>query len=140
MSTFSISFEKNRFVGEGARLIRILCFGLALIGITYYLSVPKVISVKGDGSEVHLAISRAEAANMAMVSFIQSRGREVAIRQWSEAMSPQDQYGLLVPYLAYDPESLDSYMPSDYEISFPLSLENLEKVNLTDPEGNPLDY
>ena len=122
----------------GFSLVEVLA-AVAIIGIIAFLALPNIVAVK-DESEIHLAISRAEAANMAMVSFIQSRGRATAVSEWADADSSQDQYALLAPYLAFAPTALTDYMPSGYTIELPNSLSSLSKVVLKDPEDAAISY
>lgn len=122
----------------GFSLVEVLA-AVAIIGIIAFLALPNIVAVKED-SEVHLAISRAEAANMAMVSFIQSRGRATAITEWDAVSGAQEHYALLAPYLAFAPSVLADYMPSGYSIEMPDSLNALSKVVLKDPTNATISY
>ena len=122
----------------GFSLVEVLA-AVAIIGIIAFLALPNIVAIK-DESEIHLAISRAEAANMAMVSFIQSRGRATAVSEWSDADSVQEQYALLAPYLAFAPTEIGDYMPSGYTIELPNSLSSLSKVVLKDPADAAISY
>ena len=122
----------------GFSLVEVLA-AVAIIGIIAFLALPNIVAIK-DESEIHLAISRAEAANMAMVSFIQSRGRATAVNEWDDADSAQEQYALLAPYLAFAPTNVTDYMPSGYTIELPDSLSSLSKVVLKDPEDAAISY
>ena len=55
-------------------LVEVLA-AVAIIGIITFLAMPNIVAVKQD-SETNLAISRAEALNIALVTLLQSNGRE----------------------------------------------------------------
>ena len=123
---------------SGFSLVEVLA-AVAIIGIIAFLALPNIVAVKED-SEVHLAISRAEAVNMAMVSFIQSRGRATAISEWAAATGSQEHYALLAPYLAFAPSAVGDFMPSGYTVEMPESLVSLSKVVLKDPNDAAISY
>ena len=54
---------------QGFSLVEVLA-AVAIIGVITFLALPNIIAVKQD-SETNLAISRAEAMNLALVSYIQ---------------------------------------------------------------------
>ena len=54
-------------------LVEVLA-AVAIIGIITFLAMPNIVAVKQD-SETNLAISRAEALNIALVTLLQSNGR-----------------------------------------------------------------
>lgn len=114
-------------------LVEVLA-AVALIGVITFLALPNIVRIKQD-SEESLAISRAEALNLSMASYIQAHGQANAITGWSAAASNTARYGLVAPYLAFAPSFAD-YMPGGYSVSFPTSLvPPLSKVTVTGPGG-----
>ena len=114
-------------------LVEVLA-AVAIIGVITFLALPNIIAVKQD-SETNLAISRAEAMNLAMVSYIQSYGRTNATSTWEAQVSDQMRYSLLASYLAFAPAEVSDYMPSGYSLSLPVSIETLSKMSLNGPGG-----
>ena len=68
--------RKNR---AGFSLVEVLA-AVAIIGVITFLALPNIITVRQDAEE-NLAITRAEAINMAIAAYIQSRGRTNAEAQ-----------------------------------------------------------
>ncbi len=114
-------------------LVEVLA-AVAIIGVITFLALPNIIAVKQD-SETNLAISRAEAMNLALVSYIQSYGRTNATSNWEDQASDQMRYALLASYLAFAPAQVSDYMPSGYAISLPVRIETLSKIPLSGPGG-----
>lgn len=83
--------------------------------------------------EVDIAISRAEAINMAHAAFIQANGRSEAIVKWNAAKTQRERYELIKPYLAYAPDDFRDYMPGRYYVVLPENILPLEKVTLYEP-------
>tara|TARA_R110000850_G_scaffold185992_9_gene311926 strand:+ start:1566 stop:1961 length:396 start_codon:yes stop_codon:yes gene_type:complete len=110
-------------------LVEVLA-AVGIIGIIAFLAIPNIIAIKQD-SERNLAISRAEAINMATVSYIQSNGRANVATGWTP-LADQQRYSLLVPYLSFAPINLADYTPNGYSIVLPLDLNALSKSVLTD--------
>ena len=107
---------------------------VAIIGIITFLAMPNIIAVKQD-SENNLAISRAEALNIALVTFVQTNGHGNAVEYWGQRNRDQERYEMLKSYMAFAPNSLDQYMPLGYRLQFPNSIEVLSKVSLIGPQG-----
>ena len=107
---------------------------VAIIGVITFLALPNIIAVKQD-SETNLAISRAEAMNLALVSYIQSYGRTNATSTWDAQGSEQMRYSLLASYLAFAPAQVADYMPSGYSIVLPSRIDTISKIPLTGPGG-----
>jgi prepilin-type N-terminal cleavage/methylation domain-containing protein len=113
---------------------------VSIIGIIAFLAIPSVTRMRSD-SERNLAISRAEALNLAQASFIQMRGRTQAGLDWSAAGSANAKYVLLQPYLSFSESTLTAYMPQGYAITFPPSVTTMTKAALTGPPGvTPIAY
>lgn len=120
-------------------LVEVLA-AVTIIGIIAFMALPNIIAMKKD-SEVNLAISRAEAINMAMASFIQANGRDRAISRWAGASaSDQAKYVLIDSYLAFAPANEADYMPSGYVLTWPGSIAALNKIPLVDPDGAVVNY
>ena len=107
---------------------------VAIIGIITFLAIPNIVAVKQD-SETNMAISRAEALNIAMVSYVQANGHENASDYWGQQVNAQGRYALLSSYLAFAPSNLFEYMPSGYQITLPGNLGSISKVQLEGPNG-----
>ena len=75
---------------RGFSLVEVLA-AVAIIGIITFLAMPNIVAVKQD-SENNLAISRAEAINIALVTFIQTNGHNNATNYWNQSSSDQHRY------------------------------------------------
>lgn len=128
---------KNR----GFSLIEVLA-AVAIIGIITFLALPNIVAVKQD-TEINLAIARAEAANMAVASYVQANGHATAAGTWGTGSAPADnvaRYALIAPYLAFAPASVNDYVPNGYTLTLPTNLASLSKATLKDPLANTIDY
>ena len=103
---------------------------VGIIGIIAFLAIPNIVQIKRD-SERNLAISRAEAINMATVSYIQANGKDNVSDGWSP-LNDQQRYTLLIPYLSFAPANLTDYTPAGYAINLSTDLNALSKSVLTD--------
>ncbi len=112
---------------------------VAVIGIISFMAIPQVTRMRSD-AEQNLAISRAEAINLAMANLIQTRGRSQAISDWASSGTNDSRYLLLRPYIAFAEGSLAAYLPGGYTINFPALLEPLTKVVLQDPNSTRIYY
>ena len=119
--------------GRGFSLVEVLA-AVAIIGVITFLALPNIITIRQD-AETNLAITRAEAVNMATAAFIQSRGRANAETTWSSAATAQQRYSLLAPFLAFAPATVGQNMPAGYTLTYPASLASLAKIPLTGPGG-----
>lgn len=125
----------------GFSLVEVLA-AVAIIGIITFLALPNIVQLKQD-SEMTLAISRAEAINLAIAGYIQANGFENAKTAWTaagaEANPGEARYDLVAPYLAFAPANLGGnpgYMPFGYSITLPGALTRpMAKVGLTAPDG-----
>lgn len=121
----STSFRTTRAFS----LVEVLA-AVGIIGIIAFLAIPNIVAIKQD-SERNLAISRAEALNMAVVSYIQANGRDNVAPAWA-GYDDQARYSQLIPYLSFAPANLVEFTPNGYAISPPPDLNNLTKSVLTD--------
>lgn len=108
---------------------------VSIIGIIAFMAIPSITRMRAD-SERNLAISRAEALNLAQATFIQVRGRTQAAIDWSGTSSAEGRYALLRPYMSYAEPTLAQYMPAGYSVTFSSSLTTMSKMSLTGPNGN----
>lgn len=127
---------------RGFSLVEVLA-ATAIIGVITFLALPNIIAVRQD-AEANLAITRAEAVNMAIAAFIQSRGRANAADAWDDTTTPQQRYSLLAPFLAFAPATEAKYMPGDdnegYFLDYPSTLASLTKITLGyDPDKDASD-
>jgi hypothetical protein len=108
---------------------------VALLGSAFlFFKMPSVVIPRGKALEQNLAITRAEALNMAMAAFVQSRGRDNASKAWQRAGSLQARYQLLFPFLAFAPVSCEQYMPLDFRFELPKEIGS-SKVRLFGKNG-----
>lgn len=112
-------------------LVEVLA-AVGIIGIIAFLAIPNIVAIKQD-SERNLAISRAEALNMAIVSYIQSNGKDNVSTSWSSADN-QARYSRLIPYLSFAPAQLTEFTPNGYSITLPADLNALTKSTLTNTD------
>jgi hypothetical protein len=75
-----------------------------------------VAAVGADETWTELAIARAEEINLAAAAYVESCGRELAEQAWREAGDPDQRYQLLTSFIPFSPDSLDEYMPDDFEL------------------------
>jgi prepilin-type N-terminal cleavage/methylation domain-containing protein len=122
----------------GFTLVEVLA-SVTIIGILIFMAIPSITSVRRD-TEENMAISRAEALNMAISSYIQAYGMQTAKTAWAAApgsnAAAKDTYrytNFLTPYLSYAPSSLAVLMPADYLVTLPQDLANLDKVIIYKP-------
>jgi prepilin-type N-terminal cleavage/methylation domain-containing protein len=130
------TLARTRFCGFS--MVELLAT-VAVIGIISFLAVPQVTRMRTDAEET-LAISRAEALNLAMANLIQTRGRARAITDWTDAASNDGRYLLLRPYIAFAEGSLAAYLPGGYTVTFPGGIEPLTKVTLQNPNATRIYY
>lgn len=112
---------------------------VAIIGIVTFLAIPNIIRIKEE-SEQSLAISRAEALNLGMASFVQANGQTLASSSWGEAETNEARYLLIAPHLAFAPGTIAAYMPGGFSATLPSVLLPLQKVELTGPDGEEIAY
>ncbi len=110
-------------------LVEVLA-AVSIIGIIAFLAIPNIVAIKQD-SERNLAISRAEAVNMAIVSYIQANGKSNVAPGWA-SLNHQQRYTLLIPYLSFAPAQLTDFIPKGYSATLPPDLNALAKCVLID--------
>lgn len=110
---------------------------VSIIGIIAFMAIPSITRMRED-SERNLAITRAEALNLAQATFIQVRGRTQASLDWAAATSNEARYKLLKDYMSYSEPTLAQYMPSGYSVSFNSNITAMSKMALSGPSGNIL--
>lgn len=102
---------------------------VSIIGIIAFLAIPSITGMRQQGED-NLAITRAEALNVAQATFIQAKGRTEAARLWQGAGSDQAKFELIRPYLSYPEATLTLYLPSGYLVQFPERITDMKKVSL----------
>lgn len=119
-------------------LVEVLA-AVSIIGIIAFLAIPNIVAIKQD-SERNLAIARAEAVNMAIVSYMQSHGKAAVAPAWL-GYDDQQRYALLIPYLSFAPANLTDFIPAGYGMTLPTDLNTLTKSVLTDlSTETPISY
>lgn len=135
LDLFSSFFKRNpRSQNRGFSLVEMMAC-VSIIGIIAFLAIPSITRMRAD-SEKNLAITRAEALNLAQASFIQVRGRTQAAIEWNAAGSDEARYALLRSYLSYAEPSLALYMPAGYSVRFNPSITTMTKMELRGPSGS----
>lgn len=130
LSLFS-NQRTRRSLWRGFSLVEMMAC-VSIIGIIAFMAIPSITRMRSDG-EKNLAITRAEALNMAQATFIQVKGRTEAERLWKAAGSNEARYVLLKDYMSYPEPTLSSYMPSGYSVSFGPSITAMTKATLNSP-------
>jgi len=115
-------------------LVEVLA-AVSIIGIIAFIAIPNIVAIKQD-AERNLAISRAEALNMSVASYVQSNGRDLVALSWATKTNNQ-RYTLLIPYLSFAPNALSAFTPGGYSIVLPTNLNALTKSVLTDTGASP---
>lgn len=123
---------------SGFSLVEVLA-AVGIIGIIAFLALPNIVAIKRD-SELNLAISRAEAVNMAVASYIQANGRDTAVTGWAALADEEARYDALSAYLAFAPSSFSDYVPGGFDIDIPDDLSSLSKAGLSYDSGDSIAY
>ena len=114
-------------------LVEVLA-AVAIIGIIVFLALPNVIQAKRD-TEEQMVITRAEALNMSISSYITANGRSNAGTSWTGGHAAK--YALVKGYMAYAPVVLSDYQPSGYTFEFG-TLEEKVAIKRDVPGGTPV--
>jgi prepilin-type N-terminal cleavage/methylation domain-containing protein len=132
---------RNAEIGTGRAfsLVEVLA-AITIIGVITFLAIPNIVRLKQDGED-NLARSRAEAANMAIASYVQAKGTNVAQTAWAGA-SEDTRYGLISPYIAFAEPVRTNYIPQGYTFAFPTNIATLaEKTHVTNTTtSQPINY
>lgn len=125
--------------GAAFSLVEVLA-AIAIIGIVTFLAIPNIVRVKQD-AEDNLARARAESLNMAVASYIQAVGTNLAEANWSGAGSAANRYALVRPYLAFSEANFSvagspSFVPSGYSFTLstnivPMSVKPVSAISNT---------
>jgi prepilin-type N-terminal cleavage/methylation domain-containing protein len=130
-------FSSNQKRRKGFSLVELLT-AVSIVGIIAFMAIPKVGKVQKEATK-NLAISRAEALNMAVATMVQINGLQQAKTLWNSAAGNNSKYTLVAPYLGYAESTLDQFMPSGFSVTFSPTLAPLTKATLT--EGStPIYY
>ena len=121
--------KRSSLPTRGFSLVEVLA-AVGIIGIIAFLAIPNIVAIKQD-SERNLAISRAEAVNMAVVSYIQANGKDNVSTSWT-SQSNQQRYAALIPYLSFAPSTVTEFTPAGYTITLPTNLNALTKSVLVE--------
>ncbi|MEN3940851.1 type II secretion system protein [Prosthecobacter sp. SYSU 5D2] len=106
---------------------------VSIIGIIAFMAIPSITRMRSDG-ERNLAITRAEALNLAQSTFIQVKGRTEAAALWNSANN-EARYNMLRDYMSYAEPSLTQYLPSGYTLTFSPNITSMQKAALNGPSG-----
>ena len=123
---------------NGFSLVEVLA-AVGIIGIIAFLAIPNIVAIK-DQSEKDLAISKAQALNMAIASYIQANGREVAETDYNIPTTDALRYKKLTPYMAFAPDKLSDYEPNGYTFNLPDDLASLSPTTIQDADDNDVPY
>jgi type II secretory pathway pseudopilin PulG len=106
---------------------------ITIIGIITFLALPNVVNVRKD-TEDAAAQAKAEALNIALVSYVQKFGRDSQQAQdWNALTGSSDaernaRYALLREFLSFPPNTYRDYVGDGYNI-------NIEAVNINPSVG-----
>ena len=134
--------DSQPYASHRAQLVLVsAAVAAALAAVAVFLFSGKQVTASRGIAEENLAVARAEALNMAIAAFMQSRGRNAAVTEWASQPSAGDRYKLLAPFLAFSPRELGDYMPDGYRVRLPGGLDGrLSKVRLENSAGGEILY
>ena len=118
---------------RGLSLVELLIV-ITILGIVTFIAIPNVVQVRRD-SEDSLAISRAQALNLAAAAMFQARGTNAATTAWQAASSDEVRYGLLKEYLSFAPATFADFKPSGYSFTFDGSMPHRTAVVVSNETG-----
>lgn len=137
MTLFHPAYRAWHRLQRGFSLVEMMAC-VSIIGIIAFMAIPSITRMRGE-SERNLAITRAEALNLAQATFIQVKGRTEASLQWANKNAAA-RYLLLKDYISFSEDNLTLYMPADYTITFDNSLTSMKKADLIGPGNTKIDY
>lgn len=119
---------------SGFSLVEVLA-AITIIGIITFLAIPNIVRIKKDGED-NLARARAEAANMAIASYVQAVGGPAAQSNWTASTN---RFGLIVPYLSFAETNASRFMPSGYTLNLPTNIyPSPSRATASDASGSQL--
>lgn len=123
----------------GFSLVEVLA-AITIIGIVTFLAIPNIVRIKQDGEE-NLARARAETLNMAIATYVQAVGTNVAQSNWAAAANDNARYLLISPYIAFAETNLTLFTPGGYTNTLPTSISPLTtRVRLSGPGSTNIPY
>lgn len=137
MTLFHPAYRAWHRLQRGFSLVEMMAC-VSIIGIIAFMAIPSITRMRGE-SERNLAITRAEALNLAQATFIQVKGRTEASRQWN-GKNKAARYLLLKDYISFSEDNLILYFPADYTIEFDDAITDMKKVSLTGPDNKIIEY
>ncbi|GAA5149836.1 hypothetical protein GCM10023213_48030 [Prosthecobacter algae] len=138
MSLFHPAHRAWHRLQRGFSLVEMMAC-VSIIGIIAFMAIPSITRMRGE-SERNLAITRAEALNLAQATFIQVKGRTEASLLWSNSTTPAARYLLLKDFISFAEDNLTLYMPADYTIKFDNALTSMKKAELLGPGNVKIEY
>lgn len=137
MTLFHPAYRAWHRLQRGFSLVEMMAC-VSIIGIIAFMAIPSITRMRGE-SERNLAITRAEALNLAQATFIQVKGRTEASRQWN-GKNDTARYLLLKDFISFSEDNLILYFPADYTIEFDDTITDMKKVSLTGPDKKIIEY
>ncbi len=138
MTLFHPAYRAWHRLQRGFSLVEMMAC-VSIIGIIAFMAIPSVTRMRGE-SERNLAITRAEALNLAQATFIQVKGRTEASLLWKNSTTAAARYLLLKDFISFSEDNLTLYFPADYTITFDDTITSMKKVSLTGPDRKIIEY
>ncbi len=138
MTLFHPAYRAWHRLQRGFSLVEMMAC-VSIIGIIAFMAIPSITRMRGE-SERNLAITRAEALNLAQATFIQVKGRTEASLLWTNSPTPAARYLLLKDFISFSEDNLTLYMPADYKITFDNKITDMKKADLVGPGNTKIDY
>lgn len=138
MTLFHPAYRAWHRLQRGFSLVEMMAC-VSIIGIIAFMAIPSITRMRGE-SERNLAITRAEALNLAQATFIQVKGRTEASLLWNNSTTPAARYLLLKDFISFSEDNLTLYFPADYTITFDDTITSMKKVSLTGTDRKIIEY